>query len=81
MRNDASSSPGNPGRAAVQSCAFPEGKIPGNFKIGNQTVKTFLSRDPIGDRYSILFGSTNHLYDINVSFGGPFELSDRKSVV
>ncbi len=74
MRNDASS-PGNPCNAAVRSCAFPEGKIPSKFKIGNQTVKTFLSRDPIGDRYSILFGSTNHLYDINVSFGGPFELS------
>lgn len=74
MRNDASS-PGNPCNAAVRSCAFPEGKIPSKFKIGNQTIRTFLSRDPMGDRYSILFGSTNHLYDINVSFGGPFELS------
>ena len=74
MNKDTSPS-GKPTGAALQVGCFPEGKIPVKFKIGNQTVRSFTSHDPIGDRYSIVFGSTNHLYDINVSFGGPFELS------
>jgi|LSQX01.1.fsa_nt_gb hypothetical protein len=51
------------------------GRLPLGFKIGNQKVKSFISSDSIGDRYSIFFGTTNRLYDINISRGGPFEFS------
>ena len=44
--------------------------LPKGFHLGNQCVRHFISADPLGDRYAIVFGSTNHVYDVNVSRGG-----------
>ncbi len=46
--------------------------------LGKQTVRHFVSSDPVGDRYAVVFGSTNRLYDVNISWGpdARFSLSD-----
>ncbi len=39
------------------------------FMLGNQTVRHFVGTDVLGDRYAVVFGSTNHFYDVNISSG------------
>lgn len=48
------------------------------FLLGNQTVRQFVTTDMLGDRYAVVFGSTNRLYDVNISSGvdAPLGLSD-----
>lgn len=51
--------------------------------LGNQTVRHFVGSDPFGDRYAVVFGSTNRLYDVNISPGpsAHFRLSDYEELL
>ena len=51
--------------------------------LGNQTVRDFVGTDMLGDRYAVVFGSTNRLYDVNISSGldGQLRLSDYEALL
>lgn len=44
-------------------------------QLGKHGVRYFIAHEPLGDRYAVLFGTTNRVYDVNVSFGGPSSLA------
>lgn len=52
--------------------------LPHNLLLANQTVLKRIAVDPLGDRYTVLFGTTNRIYDINVAYGpdAPITLAD-----
>lgn len=40
--------------------------------LGRHGIRQYVGRDPfLGDRYAVLFGTTNRVYDINVASGEP----------
>lgn len=52
--------------------------LPHGLMLANQTVQKPYAKDPLGDRYTVLFGTTNRTYNVNVSYGAdaPFTLAD-----
>lgn len=44
-----------------------EPTLPRGLMLANQTVLTRVASDPLGDRYTVLFGTTNHVYAVNIA--------------
>ena len=45
--------------------------VPGTL-LGRHGIRQLAGRDPfLGDRYAVVFGTTNRVYDINVASGEP----------
>ena len=50
----------------------PSGRLAPGMLLGRHGIRQFVVRDPLlGDRYAVVFGTTNRVYDINVACDEP----------